>query len=92
MEITVKSSPLPRAVSLVLVTLVLAGLCHRFDAHVRQRIDTMAPLDFANYQRHMHSHSYLFTFIFVLLTGAVYLGVIELIALVVKALAQKAKA
>jgi RsiW-degrading membrane proteinase PrsW (M82 family) len=91
MEITVKSSPLPRVISLVLLTLVLTWLLHRFDAHALRRIDAMAPVDFANYQRNMHSHSFLFAFVCVLLTGAIFLGLIELLALAVKALMPKTK-
>jgi hypothetical protein len=80
---------LSRAIALVLVSLGLAFLFHRFDASALAKIDSMAPGELVRQQREQHLHSPLFWFACTLVMGAIYLGVMDLATQLVRSVAPK---
>jgi hypothetical protein len=91
MESAIKSNPLPRAISLVLVTLFVAWLFQIADAHSLKRMDSMLPAAYIDYRHGVLGHSYLFRFGTLLILGGFYLGTVEVITSLVRTLTPKAR-
>jgi hypothetical protein len=71
------------------VTLAAAWLIHLTDGIALKRIHSLPPEAYIQRQIHLHQHGYLHHFISLLVGGGFYLGVIELIAYVIRALLPK---
>jgi hypothetical protein len=90
MEADEKYNPLPRAIALILVALCIAWFIHRVgDPYARGKIDSMSQTDYIEYQRHVHGHSYLFIFFVLLVEIGFCLGVVEIVAYLIRALIRK---
>jgi hypothetical protein len=61
----------------LVVTFVGAWLIQFFDARILKKLEAMSASSVVDYEKHLHSHSYFFTFFALLISGGVYLGVIE---------------
>ena len=85
-----KSNPLPRVISLLLVTLVVAWLMHLFNSHSLSRMESMTPADHFQYQRRVLAHSYLFSFVIALVFGGFYIGAVDAVTWLIRALMPKA--
>jgi hypothetical protein len=86
---TERSNPLPRTVALVVVTLAVAWFIHLTDGIALKRIHSMSPEAYIQRQIHLHQHSYLLHFISMLVGGGFYLGAVDLIAYLIRALLPK---
>jgi hypothetical protein len=83
MNIPTKQNPIPKAIALILVSIVAAWLVKRYDVSALAKIDSTSPTDYIQHQRELHQHAYAFHFIVYLIMGGFYIGVIEFIAYVV---------
>jgi hypothetical protein len=90
MEADEKYNPLPRAIALILVTLCIAWFVHHVaDPYARSKIDSMSQTDYIEYQRLVHGHSYLVTFFGLLVEIGFCLGVVDIVAFLIRALTRK---
>lgn len=83
MNVSSKYNPIPKAVALVVVTLVVAWLTLRFDVSAMAKINSMTPADYVQHQRELHQHSFGYHFVMFLIFGGFYLGAVELIGFVI---------
>ena len=89
MEAIPKYNPLPRAIALILVAACGAWFLHRSDLHALSTIDSMSRADYIEHQRHLHRHSYLFAFAGAVVVGGFFLGVVDTVTFLVRAVMPK---
>jgi flagellar biosynthesis protein FlhB len=81
-----KPSPIPKCIALVIVTVVAAWLIMRFDVSALAKLDSMAPADYMEHQRHLHQHSFIYHFVTFLVLGGFYLGFVEFLSYIVRSI------
>jgi hypothetical protein len=89
MEAAPRHNPLPRAVALILITLCVARLYQNYTAHALRKIDSMSPSAYVEYHRTLYEHTYLFNFLLLLVYGGFFLGAVEIVAFLIRALMPK---
>ena len=84
MTALVAQKVIPKLVALLIVSLCCAWLMHHNGIGQIARLDSMSPADYVEYKRHVYQTPYPRIFLGVLALGALYLGLIEAVAFIVR--------
>jgi hypothetical protein len=80
--------PIPKILAFLIVSVFAAWYLHRSDLAALARMDNMTPDQYVAHQRAIHLHHVVTHFAAAVILGAVYLGVIEILAYLFRSLSK----